>query len=76
MRRLAGVTGHSSGGGSGGGGGAPSSSSSLANVVQLVDVFEAPEKLFLISELCEGGELYDLIFERANMKPKVSEIPV
>ena len=76
MRRLAGVTGHPSGGGSGGGGGAPSSSSSLANVVQLVDVFEAPEKLFLISELCEGGELYDLIFERANMKPKVSEIPV
>jgi serine/threonine protein kinase len=37
-----------------------------ANVSQLLDVFEAPDRLFLISELCEGGELYSQVIERAN----------
>ena len=45
--------------------------SAEANVVQLVDVFEAPEKLFVMSELCEGGELYDLVLDRARRKPEV-----
>jgi uncharacterized protein (DUF697 family) len=29
----------------------------VAGVSQLVDVFEAPDRLFVVSELCEGGEL-------------------
>jgi calcium-dependent protein kinase len=35
-------------------------------VSQLLDVYEAPDRLFLISELCEGGELYSQIIDRAN----------
>ena len=43
-------------------------------ILKLVEVFEAPERLFVISELCKGGEVYDEIIVRANMEPPVSNI--
>ena len=60
MRRLSGISSRSSG-----------TTSPLVNVARLVDVFEAPEQLFVISELCEGGEVYQHIINRGQMEPKV-----
>jgi len=49
----------------------PGSASIAGMVSQLVDVFESPERLFVVTELCAGGELYDLVIERAEAEPSV-----
>ena len=37
-----------------------------ASIIQLRDVFEDEEYLHLVTELCEGGELFDKIVDRAS----------
>jgi serine/threonine protein kinase len=44
-----------------------------SSIIQLVDVFEDEEYLHLVTELCEGGELFDKIVERANSRSKEEE---
>lgn len=44
-----------------------------ASVIQLRDVFEDEEYLHLVTELCEGGELFDKIVERASRSKKAGE---
>ena len=34
------------------------------NVITLVDYFESPNNLYLVMELCTGGELFDRIIEK------------
>lgn len=36
------------------------------NVIQLVDVYEDAEYVHLVTELCQGGELYDKIVQKAH----------
>ena len=36
------------------------------NIVNLVDYFESPNNLYLIMELCTGGELYDRLYAKGN----------
>ena len=38
----------------------------VPGVCQLLDLYEAPDRLFLVTELCEGGELYNHVIERAE----------
>jgi serine/threonine protein kinase len=35
-------------------------------IIFLKDVFEDSKSLFLVTELCEGGELYDQIVDRSQ----------
>lgn len=36
------------------------------NIIKLEEVFEDRERLFIITELCQGGELFDRIVERTR----------
>ncbi|CAM9496311.1 unnamed protein product [Discosporangium mesarthrocarpum] len=36
------------------------------NIIQLVDVFEDEKNLHLVTELCEGGELFDRIIQKTE----------
>ena len=36
------------------------------NVVKLLDVFEDPQSLYLVQELCAGGELYDVVCAKSE----------
>jgi tRNA A-37 threonylcarbamoyl transferase component Bud32 len=36
------------------------------SIIQLIDIFETPNELFLVLELVSGGELFDQIVERGN----------
>mmetsp|Transcript_11060 Transcript_11060/g.25929 ORF Transcript_11060/g.25929 Transcript_11060/m.25929 type:complete len:634 (+) Transcript_11060:119-2020(+) len=36
------------------------------HIIQLQDVFEDTKSLFLVTELCQGGELYDQIVEKSE----------
>ncbi|CAM9669694.1 unnamed protein product [Choristocarpus tenellus] len=36
------------------------------NIIHLVDVFEDEKNLHLVTELCEGGELFDRIIEKTE----------
>ena len=36
------------------------------NIVKLVDYFESPNNLYLIMELCTGGELFDRLMDKGN----------
>ncbi|KAK6202304.1 kinase-like protein [Scheffersomyces amazonensis] len=38
------------------------------NVLSLVDYFETPESLYLITDLARGGELFDRIAERSHLE--------
>ena len=40
--------------------------SSTKNVVKLVDVYEDPRHLYLVTEMCGGGELYDVICAKSE----------
>lgn len=44
-----------------------------ASIIQLRDVFEDEEYLHLVTELCEGGELFDKILERASRRKEAGE---
>ena len=44
-----------------------------SSIIQLVDVFEDAEHLHLVTDLCEGGELFDKIVE--NLSNEVSDTP-
>jgi tRNA A-37 threonylcarbamoyl transferase component Bud32 len=43
------------------------------SIIQLRDVFEDEEYLHLVTELCEGGELFDKIVDRASRSKKAGE---
>jgi len=47
-----------------------------ASIIQLRDVFEDEEYLHLVTELCEGGELFDKILERASRRSKIPGQPL
>jgi len=47
-----------------------------ANVVCLKDMFETPEKLYLIMELVTGGELFDKIVEKGQYSERDASIIV
>ena len=36
------------------------------NIIKLVDIFEENESVYLVMELCEGGELFDRIIEKGH----------
>ena len=40
------------------------------NIITLHDYFESPSNLYLVFELCQGGELFDRICERGNFYEK------
>ncbi|KAK1741100.1 serine/threonine-protein kinase [Skeletonema marinoi] len=44
-----------------------------ASIIQLRDVFEDEEYLHLVTELCEGGELFDKILDRASRSKMAEE---
>jgi len=44
-----------------------------SSIIQLRDVFEDEEYLHLVTELCEGGELFDKIVDRASRSKKAGE---
>jgi serine/threonine protein kinase len=44
-----------------------------ASIIQLVDIFEDEEYLHLVTELCNGGELFDKIVNRASSSSKRSD---
>lgn len=46
------------------------------NIVCLKDMFETPEKLFLVMELVTGGELFDKIVEKGQYSEKDASIIV
>jgi calcium-dependent protein kinase len=39
------------------------------NILKIFEIYENDENFYIVSELCQGGELYDLI----NHKKKFSE---
>jgi len=43
------------------------------NVIELYDVYESPDKLMLVMEMCSGGELFDRIADRASSGRGYSE---
>eukprot|EP01116_Phalansterium_solitarium_P023212 TRINITY_DN8018_c0_g1_i1.p1 TRINITY_DN8018_c0_g1~~TRINITY_DN8018_c0_g1_i1.p1 ORF type:complete len:316 (+),score=117.72 TRINITY_DN8018_c0_g1_i1:70-948(+) len=40
------------------------------NIVQLIDEFETPQKLYLVMELVTGGELFDKLVEKGQYQEK------
>ena len=40
------------------------------NIVRLYEVMETPQKIYLVMELCENGELFDYILEHQNLDEK------
>ena len=42
------------------------------NIVKLYDIFESPDKIYLVMELVTGGELFDSIVERGKYTEKDS----
>jgi tRNA A-37 threonylcarbamoyl transferase component Bud32 len=46
-----------------------------ASIIQLVDIFEDEEYLHLVTELCNGGELFDKIVNRASSSSKRPDDP-
>jgi serine/threonine protein kinase len=44
-----------------------------ASIIQLVDLYEDEEYLHLVTELCNGGELFDKIVNRASSSSKRSD---
>ena len=42
------------------------------NIIRMVDVFEDDENVYIVQELCKGGELYDRIGERHYSERTVS----
>merc|ERR1719160_2293036 len=39
-----------------------------ANIVEIRDVFQDPHHVFIVTELCEGGELFDAIIAKTQTK--------
>lgn len=37
------------------------------NIIQLYEVMETPQKIYLVMELCEGGELFDYIVSKERL---------
>ena len=46
-----------------------------ASIIQLKDVFEDEEYLHIVTELCEGGELFDKIVDKASRRKRSGEPP-
>uniref|UniRef100_F7ATZ1 non-specific serine/threonine protein kinase n=1 Tax=Ciona intestinalis TaxID=7719 RepID=F7ATZ1_CIOIN len=40
------------------------------NIVQLIEVFEAPDKIYMVMELATGGELFDRIIARGSFSER------
>ena len=42
------------------------------NIIKLYEVIETPQKIYLIMEFCEGGELFDYIVKKDNLTERQS----
>ena len=42
------------------------------NIIKLYEVIETPQKIYLIMEYCEGGELFDYIVQKQNLTERQS----
>ena len=42
------------------------------NIIKLYEVIETPQKIYLIMEYCEGGELFDYIVKKQNLAERQS----
>ena len=42
------------------------------NIIKLYEVIETPQKIYLIMEYCEGGELFDYIVKKQNLTERQS----
>ena len=42
------------------------------NIIKLYEVIETPQKIYLIMEYCEGGELFDYIVKKDNLTERQS----
>lgn len=38
------------------------------NIIKLADVFETPDRIFIVMELMDGGELFDYVVEKVQSK--------
>jgi calcium-dependent protein kinase len=43
------------------------------SIIKLYDVFEDEEKVEIVTEICQGGELFDQIVEKANASKKLAK---
>ena len=41
------------------------------NIIQLYEVMETPQKIYLVMELCEGGELFDYIVSKERLDENI-----
>lgn len=46
------------------------------NIVRLYEVYESKENIFLVTELCDGRELFDEISKRKKLKEKEAAIVI
>ena len=44
------------------------------NIVKLYEVFEDDKHIYLVTELCTGGELFDIISEKQFTEKEAAEI--
>ena len=44
------------------------------NIVKIIEYYETPEKIYIVQELCSGGELYEMIKARKDSKFEENEI--
>jgi serine/threonine kinase 33 len=42
-----------------------------SHIIKLIEVYETPKKVFMVLEMCEGGELSDLLKEKRVFKEEV-----
>ena len=42
------------------------------NIIKLIEIFETPERYFIVTEFCENGELYNIIVNNQRLSNDVA----